>query len=79
MEPLDTAGRKQNLQKLESIVEICNSENGLDGTAATPANVPAIRTAKMNSILFKVPVNMMISSCKSSIKKKGSTEDITDH
>ena len=78
MEPLDTAGKKQSGQNLANIVETCESVNGLDETAVMPANVPAIRTEKKNSILYKVPVNKMTSCCKSSTKKKVSIEDITD-
>ena len=61
MEPLDAARKNHSDQNLENIVETCESEDGLDEAAATPANVPAIRTAKKNSILYKVPVNKMTS------------------
>ena len=78
MEPLDAARKNHSDQNLENIVETCESEDGLDEAAATPANVPVIRTAKKNSILYKVPVNKMTSCSKSSTKKKVSIEDITD-
>ena len=78
MEPPDIVRKKHSGQNLENIVETCVSEDGLDEAAATPSNVPAIRTAKKNSTLYKVPVNKKISCIKSSRKKKVSIEDITD-
>ena len=78
MEPLETVRKKQSGQNLENIAETCGSEDGLDEATTTTSSVPAIRTAKKNSILYKVPENKNTSCSKSSSKKKVSIEDITN-